>query len=124
MRFSNDPSAFEQPAVGLGLLMHQLASELWPITRSITGPGVRKTLEILKREIPELCIQSIPSGTQCFDWTVPDEWTITDAFIEDEAGNRIVDFQKNNLHVVGYSVLTDEWLDLEELQSHLHSLPD
>ena len=121
MKFSDDPSAFEQPAVGL--LMHELASELWPITRSITGPGVRKTLEILKREIPELCIQSIPSGTQCFDWTVPEEWSIRDAFIEDESGNRIVDFQKNNLHVVGYSVPTDEWLDLEELQSHLHSLP-
>jgi aminopeptidase-like protein len=124
MRFSNDPSAFEQQAVGLGLLMHELASELWPITRSITGPGVRKTLEILKREIPELCMQSIPSGTQCFDWTVPEEWSITDAFIEDEAGKRIVDFQNNNLHVVGYSVPADKWLDLEELQSHVHSLPD
>src|SRR5208283_4544198 len=121
MRFNN-PSAFEQPAVGL--LMHELASELWPITRSITGPGVRKTLEILKREIPELRIQSIPSGTRCFDWTVPDEWSITDAFIEDEAGNRIVDFQNNNLHVVGYSVPADEWLSLEELQAHLQSLPD
>ena len=122
MRFSNDPSAFEGPDVGL--LMHQLASELWPITRSITGPGVRKTLEILKQEIPELCVQSIPSGTKCFDWTIPDEWSITDAFIEDKSGNRIVDFQNNNLHVVGYSVPVDEWFDLEELQSHLHSLPD
>jgi aminopeptidase-like protein len=121
MRFNN-PSAFEQPAVGL--LMHQLASDLWPITRSITGPGVRKTLEILKQEIPEISIQSIASGTRCFDWTVPDEWSITDAFIEDEAGNRIVDFQNNNLHVVGYSVPADEWLSLEELQAHLHSLPD
>jgi aminopeptidase-like protein len=122
MRFSNDPSAFEGPDVGL--LMHQLASELWPITRSITGPGVRKTLEILKQEIPELCVQSIPSGTKCFDWTIPDEWSITDAFIEDKSGNRIVDFQNNNLHVVGYSIPVDEWLELEELQSHLHSLPD
>jgi len=121
MKFDN-PSAFEQPAVGL--LMHELASELWPITRSITGPGIRKTLDILKQEIPELCIQSIPSGTQCFDWTVPDEWSITDAFIDDEAGNRIIDFQNNNLHVVGYSIPTDEWLNLEELQAHLHSLPD
>jgi len=124
MRFSNDPSAFEPPAAALGLLLHQLASELWPITRSITGPGVRKTLETLKQEIPELCIQSIPSGTRCFDWTVPDEWSITDAFIEDEAGNRIVDFQNNNLHVVGYSVPADDWLNLDELQAHLHSLPD
>lgn len=122
MRFSNDPSAFEQAE--LGSLMHQLASELWPITRSITGPGVRKTLEILKQEIPELCLQSIPSGTKCFDWTVPDEWSITEAFIEDESGNRIIDFQSNNLHAVGYSVHVDEWLELAELQSRLHSLPD
>jgi aminopeptidase-like protein len=108
----------------VGVLMHELAAELWPITRSITGPGVRKTLEILQREIPELNIQSIPSGTNCFDWTIPEEWSITDAFIENEAGQRIVDFQDNNLHVVGYSVPVDEWLDLERLQQHLHSLPD
>jgi aminopeptidase-like protein len=124
MRFGDDPSAFEQPAAVVGSMMHRLASELFPITRSITGPGVRETLEILKQEVPELCIRSIPSGTACFDWTVPDEWSITDAFIEDEAGNRVVDFQNNNLHVVGYSVPTDEWLELEDLQSHLHSLPD
>ncbi len=124
MRFSDDPSTFEPPAAVLGSLMHGLAFELFPITRSITGPGVRKTLEILRREVPELCIRSIPSGTECFDWTVPDEWSITNAFIEDEAGNRIVDFQNNNLHVVGYSVPADKWLELEELQSHLHSLPD
>jgi aminopeptidase-like protein len=122
MRFSKEPSAFEAPEVGQ--LMHQLASELWPITRSITGPGVRKTLAVLKQEIPELCIESIPSRTKCFDWTIPNEWSITDAFIEDEAGDRVADFQNNNLHVVGYSIPVDEWLDLEELQSHLHSLPD
>lgn len=85
---------------------------------------MRKTLEILKREIPELTIQSIPTGTKCFDWTVPEEWSITDAFIENESGLRIVDFQNNNLHVVGYSVPVDEWLELEQLQPHLHSLPD
>ncbi|MGA9444935.1 MAG: DUF4910 domain-containing protein [Candidatus Sulfotelmatobacter sp.] len=84
----------------------------------------RGTLEILKREIPELTIQSIPTGTKCFDWTVPEEWSITDAFIENESGLRIVDFQNNNLHVVGYSVPVDEWLELEQLQPHLHSLPD
>jgi aminopeptidase-like protein len=108
----------------VGPALHDLAAELWPIPRSITGPGVRKTLEILRREVPALTIHSIPSGTQCFDWTVPDEWSITDAFIENESGERIVDFQNNNLHVVGYSVPVDEWLDLEQLQSHLHSLRD
>jgi len=85
---------------------------------------VRKTLEILQREMPGLTIQSVPTGTKCFDWTVPEEWSITEAFIENESGLRIVDFQKNNLHVVGYSVPVDEWLELEQLQPHLHSLPD
>jgi aminopeptidase-like protein len=108
----------------LGKSMHELASELWPIARSITGPGVRKTLEILQREIPELTVGSIPSGTKCFDWTIPEEWSISEAFIEDESGHRILDFQNNNLHVVGYSVPVDEWLDLPQLQSHLHSLPE
>jgi aminopeptidase-like protein len=121
-RLLDNPSAFESSEVGV--LMHELAAELWPLPRSITGPGVRKTLEILKREIPELTIQSIPTGTKCFDWTVPEEWSITDAFIENESGLRIVDFQNNNLHVVGYSVPVDEWLELEQLQPHLHSLPD
>jgi aminopeptidase-like protein len=121
-RLLDSPSAFDSAEVGM--LMHELAAELWPITRSITGPGVRETLDILKREIPELNIASIASGTNCFDWTIPEEWSITDAFIENERGQRIVDFQNNNLHVVGYSVPVDEWLELEQLQQHLHSLPD
>ena len=101
-----------------------LAKELWPIPRSITGPGVRKTLSIIKRELPNLKILEVPSGKVAFDWTVPNEWTIRDAYIEDEAGNRIVDFQENNLHVVGYSTPVDTWLELSELQPHLYSLPD
>jgi aminopeptidase-like protein len=124
MTFRNlldNPSAFDSSEVGS--LMHELAAELWPLPRSITGPGVRKTLEILRREIPELAIQSISTGTKCFDWTVPDEWSITEAFIENDSGCRIVDFQDNNLHVVGYSMPVDEWLQLEQLQQHLHSLP-
>jgi len=104
--------------------MHELAAELWPIPRSITGPGVRKTLEILKREMDELSVESIPSGTQCFDWTIPEEWTIHEAHITDESGVRVVDFRDNNLHVVGYSVAVDERLDLEDLQGHLYSLPN
>src|SRR5208282_4581737 len=121
-RLPGKSSAFNSSE--LGAQMHELAAELWPIPRSITGPGVRKTLEILQREMPGLTIQSVPTGTKCFDWTVPEEWSITEAFIENESGLRIVDFQKNNLHVVGYSVPVDEWLELEQLQPHLHSLPD
>jgi aminopeptidase-like protein len=108
---------------GLGKWMHGLASRLWPITRSITGPGVRETLEILRQQIPALAIKSIPSGTKCFDWTIPDEWSISEAYIEDGKGRRIVDFSNNNLHVVGYSTPVDEVLGLDELQQHLHSLP-
>ena len=103
--------------------MHLLAQRLWPITRSITGPGVRETLEIIREQIPEVSIKSVTSGTKCFDWVVPEEWTIFDAFIEDGGGNRIVEYSKNNLHVVGYSTPIDEWLSLEQLQLHLHSLP-
>jgi aminopeptidase-like protein len=107
----------------LGSTMHLMATRLWPIARSITGQGVRDTLEIIKEYIPSLSIRSVPSGTQCFDWVVPEEWTIFDAFIEDESGNRIVEYSKNNLHVVAYSIPVDQWLNLEQLQLHLHSLP-
>jgi aminopeptidase-like protein len=108
----------------VGELLHRLATELWPINRSLTGPGVRQTLEVLRQHLPQLSIQAIASGTQCFDWTIPDEWSISEAFIENERGERIVDFSDNNLHVVGYSVPVDQWLSLDELQAHLYSLPE
>jgi aminopeptidase-like protein len=107
-----------------GSRAYALARELFPICRSITGPGVRKTLEIIARELPELCIHEVPSGTKCFDWTVPPEWSICDAFIETETGQKIVDFKSSNLHVVGYSAPIDRILSLEELRPHLHSIPD
>ncbi len=108
----------------LGFDMHELAQKLWPINRSITGSGVRKTLKKLKEIIPELVIHSVSSGTNAFDWTIPGEWTIREALIQNEAGETIIDLKANNLHVVGYSEPVDQWLDLEELQSHLYSLPD
>ena len=104
--------------------MHDLCTELWPITRSITGNGVRKTLSILQRELPNLKVHSVESGTHVFDWIVPNEWNISEAYIEDEQGQRIVDFKNNNLHVVGYSTPVDEWICLEELDKHLYSLPE
>ena len=119
----NCPSTFDD-ADEVGRFMHQLAARLWPIARSITGPGVRETLDVLAKHVPALTTRSVPTGTKCFDWMIPEEWSIAEAFIEDQAGNRIVDFSNNNLHVVGYSVPVDEWLDLKELQSHLYSLPD
>ncbi len=103
--------------------MHALLIELYPLCRSLTGPGVRATLDRLDKEAP-LAVTEIPSGTPVFDWTVPYEWTIQDAYIEDEAGRRVLDFRDHTLHVMSYSRPVDRWLTLDELRPHLHSMPD
>ena len=107
----------------VGERIYQLAVELFPICRSLTGPGVHQTLNILKREVEELKVYEIPTGTKAFDWTVPQEWSINDAYIMDSEGNRVVDFKKSNLHVISYSIPVDTIMTLEELQPYLHSLP-
>jgi len=98
-------------------------AELYPICRSITGEGVRQTLRILLRHIP-LEVHEVPTGTPVFDWTVPKEWNIRDAFIMNARGDRVVDFRKSNLHVVSYSIPVKKRLSLGELRKHLFSLPD
>ena len=108
----------------VGVKMYQLAEELFPICRSITGEGIRYTLNRLKKEVPQIVLHEIPTGTKVFDWLVPKEWEISEAYIEDMKGNRIVDFQKNNLHVVGYSIPIDAIISGDELQAHLYSLPE
>ena len=96
---------------------------LWPLNRSLTGDGNRETLRILS-EISEINISEIPSGTECFDWKVPDEWNVKEAWIKDSKGNRVVDFRENNLHLLGYSESYSGKLDLAELKEHLFTLPD
>lgn len=103
--------------------MYQLISELFPICRSITGDGLRKTLYILQKHIP-LAIHDIPSGTEIFDWTIPKEWNIKDAFIKNSQGKKIINFQNSNLHVVNYSVKINEKMPLSDLKEHLFTLPD
>jgi len=102
-----------------GEAMYELAGRLFPIGRSLTGAGVRESLEILKEQIPELEIKAVPSGTQVFDWTIPAEWEITEGYIEDESGQRIIDYAENNLHIIGYSTPVDEWVELEELLKYI-----
>ena len=108
----------------LGRQIHGLASRLYPINRSLTGEGVRATLRVLQELLPELQIHEVASGTKAFDWTVPDEWNVREAWLEAPDGTRVADFSKHNLHLVGYSIPVDRRLELEELQPHLHSLPD
>jgi aminopeptidase-like protein len=106
-----------------GNQMHLWAKELFPVCRSITGQGVRQTLRFIKNIIPELKIYKIKTGTKVFDWTIPDEWTIRDAFVEDDSGNKIIDFSNSNLHVLNYSEPVNKWVELDELEPHLYSLP-
>jgi aminopeptidase-like protein len=102
--------------------MYGLISELYPICRSITGNGLRQTLRLLQRQIP-LELREVPTGTQVFDWTVPKEWNIRDAYVKNAKGERVIDFQKSNLHVVNYSVPVRRRMGLAELKEHLHALP-
>ena len=103
--------------------LHDFASKLYPICRSITGQGVRKTLALIGEHIP-LAIREVPSGSRVYDWEVPPEWNIEDAAVLDAQGERVVDFQKHNLHVVSYSEPVAQTVSLSELEPHLHSLPE
>ena len=106
-----------------GTRAYELARRIFPICRSITGAGVKQTLAILGERIP-LTLHEVPSGTKVFDWEVPHEWNIRDAYIKDASGGRVVDFARSNLHVVSYSTPVRQTLTLDELRPHLHSLPD
>jgi aminopeptidase-like protein len=118
------PEMLPDPSfAALGQGMHDLASQLFPICRSITGNGVRQSLAIMQRHIA-LQIHEIPTGTQAFDWVIPQEWNIRRAHIKDAAGRTVADFAHSNLHVVGYSVPVARTMSLAELKPHLHALPE
>lgn len=119
----NTSTAKPQAESDIGRQMYEMMRDLYPICRSITGNGLRQTLRRVAAEIP-LSIHEVPSGTAVFDWTVPREWNIRDAYIKNARGERIVDFARSNLHVVNYSVPVRKKISREELLPHLHSLPD
>ena len=113
----------------IGQEIYDLANKIYPYCRSITGKGVRQTIADIKEFIEkdtdvQLKVHGVPSGTKVFDWTVPKEWIIRKAYIEDEAGYKIVDMENNNLHVLGYSTPVDKWVSLDELLKIVYTQPD
>ena len=113
----------QQSVAGSGDELHRFATELYPICRSITGDGIRRTLKIICEKI-SLQISEVPSDTEVFDWTIPKEWNVKDAFIKDSAGRRVVDFQQNNLHLLNYSSQIQATMPLSLLKKHLFTLPE
>lgn len=103
--------------------LYRLVKELYPICRSITGDGVRQSLEILKSNIP-IEVLEVATGTAVFDWTIPKEWNIKDAWIKNSEGEKVIDFKKSNLHVLNYSIPVDKQVKLDELKEHVHTIPD
>ena len=106
-----------------GIKMHQLITDLYPICRSITGNGFRESLGIIRRHIP-LEIHEVPTGTPVFDWSIPKEWNIRDAYVKDPSGHKVIDFKQSNLHLVSYSIPIHKKMPLSELKEHLYSIPE
>jgi aminopeptidase-like protein len=108
---------------GVGREIYKLACELYPICRSITGNGLRQSLRILQQHIP-LELNEVPTGTNVFDWTIPKEWNINDAYVKNAVGEKVIDFKESNLHVLNYSVPVRRKIPLTELREHIYTLPD
>jgi aminopeptidase-like protein len=121
MNLSDFRTVLKMDEIGEG--MYQFIRQLYPICRSITGNGVRETLNLIKEHIP-LEMREVPTGTEVFDWTVPKEWNIKDAYVLNSNGEKIIDFKKSNLHVLGYSLPIREKVSFAELKKHLFTLPD
>jgi len=107
----------------VGQEMYQLIEKLYPICRSITGDGLRDTLKVIKKIVP-IKIHNVPSGTKVFDWIIPEEWNIKDAYVKNSRGKKIIDFKKSNLHVLNYSAPIKKRVRLSELKKHLYTLSD
>lgn len=107
----------------IGNDIHKLAKQLWPYNRSLTGQGVIDTLNQISNHLPNLNIKSIKSGTKVFDWVIPKEWEVHEAYIVTPKGKKICDFSKNNLHLIGYSIPFKGTLSLKELKKNLYTLP-
>jgi len=118
-----DHCQLETRTLTTGADLHRFASELFPICRSITGDGVRETLSRIGALIP-IQVTDVPTGTRTFDWTVPREWNIRDAYIKDPSGQKIVEFKDSSLHVMSYSTPVKGMVSLQELKQHLHTLPE
>jgi aminopeptidase-like protein len=103
--------------------MKELVERLYPVCRSITGDGLRRTLETIGEQL-SLAVSEVPTGTQVLDWTVPREWNIRDAWVKDASGRKVIDFAEHNLHIVGYSTPVHTVLPLAQLREHLHTLPE
>ena len=110
-------------AATLGRELYDCVTDLYPLCRSLTGDGLRETLRRLQRRVP-LTVHEVPTGTPVFDWTVPKEWNIRDAWVKNARGERVIDFRRSNLHVVSYSVPVRRRMSLAQLRPHLHTLPD
>ena len=113
----------ESNRTGIGDELHRLIVDLYPICRSITGEGLRETLRVVGKHVP-LTLREVPTGTRVFDWTVPKEWNIRDAYVKNSRGERVIDFHTSNLHVVNYSIPVRRKMHLPELKTHLFTLPD
>lgn len=111
------------PLKEIGLEAYSLIAELFPICRSITGEGFRQTMDILRQHIP-LQLHEVSSGTKVFDWEVPREWNIKNAYVKNSKGEKVIDFQRSNLHVLNYSIPVNKVVSLTELKEHLFTLPN
>ncbi|MGE5473224.1 MAG: DUF4910 domain-containing protein [Ignavibacteriales bacterium] len=109
--------------VNLGDEIYNLIKNLFPICRSITGNGVRETLEIIKKHMP-ITVSEIPTGAQAFDWIIPKEWNIKDAYVKNSKGEKVIDFQKNNLHILNYSIPVNTRIELDKLKEHLYTMEE